>query len=482
VRLGLRAQLLLALLVVTVGAIVSVGAIAIWQTRLVLASHRNVRAVTLAETAAKILEVGLDQRRPVGDPANRQRLPALVEDVARATEAVELVVYDERGRVVAPEAGGAALPGDESGVRAALAGVVPRAEERAAAAGDPRGALLVAYAPLRLGAARGGVRATFALDAGVDALLMRARDSVLALGAADAILLLVVGSWMLRGTVLRPVRALEEAARRVSAGDLEARVETRGPGELGALADAFDAMTASLRAGRESLIRSEKLAGVGRLAAGVAHEVGNPLAAILGYTEMLLSDTPERPIDAAMRKDVLERVRHETERIHRIIQELLEYARPGEEAVEAVDVARVVAAAVSLVRAQARGRGVTTEVALPAELPPVRASAGRLSQVLVNLLLNAADATGGAGRVRVEARAGGDAVVIAVADDGPGVPEEARARLFEPFFSTKETGKGTGLGLSISLAIVERWGGTIRLAPSERGARFEVRLTSWAGP
>jgi signal transduction histidine kinase len=134
------------------------------------------------------------------------------------------------------------------------------------------------------------------------------------------------------------------------------------------------------------------------------------------------------------------------------------------------------------VRAQARGRGVTTEVALPAELPPLRASAGRLSQVLVNLLLNAADATGGAGRVRVEARAGGDAVVIAVADDGPGVPEEARARLFEPFFSTKETGKGTGLGLSISLAIVERWGGTIRLAPSERGARFEVRLTSWAGP
>jgi len=282
---------------------------------------------------------------------------------------------------------------------------------------------------------------------------------------------------MLRGTVLKPVQALEDAARRVAAGDLDARVALRGPGELGELADAFDRMTASLRAGHESLVRSEKLAGVGRMAAGVAHEVGNPLAAILGYVETLLGETAARPIDPALRREVLERVRGETDRIHRIIQELLEYARPADEdSVEAVDVSRVAAAAVSLVRAQARGREAQLTVELPDGLPPARASAGRLTQVLVNLLLNAADATGGNGQVRVDGKTQDGRVVIGVSDDGPGVPAEHRERLFEPFFSTKDPGKGTGLGLSVSLAIVERWGGTLRLAESERGARFEVDL------
>src|SRR5262249_41221520 len=203
------------------------------------------------------------------------------------------------------------LPTDGHGIPAALAGVPPHVEER------PGDADLVAYAPLRRG---GLVRVSFAVDTALDGLLARARLSVLLLGALDALVLLLVGAWMLRGVVVRPVRALETAAGRVAAGDLDATVASRGPGELGRLADAFDQMTASLRAGRESLIRSEKLAGVGRLAAGVAHEVGNPLAAILGYVETLLRETEDRPIDPALRRDVLERVRGQTERIHEIIQ------------------------------------------------------------------------------------------------------------------------------------------------------------------
>ncbi len=479
-RLGLRAQLLISLAVVTVGAIVSVGAIAIWQTRVVLTSQRQVRATALAETAAHLVEVGLDGKRLLSDPANRQRLASISARVVRSTEAVELVVYDERGRVLEPRAP-RPLDSDARRIVAALAGAPPSAEERPGTAGDPPGKLLVAYAPVRAGAAQGLVRVSFALDAAVDDLLSRARDSVLLLGAADALVLLVVGAWMLRGVVVRPVQSLEHAARRVTAGDLDARVETRGPGELGRLADAFDQMTASLRSGRDELIRSEKLAGIGRLAAGVAHEVGNPLAAILGYAEMLVGDSPERPLAADLRRQIAERVRAETERIHHIISELLEYARPGRDAVEPVDVARVVDGALSLVRAQPRGRGVETRVEIPAELPAVAASAGRLTQVLLNLLLNAADATGGEGTITVDARRQGDRVIVGVADDGPGVPEETRAHLFEPFMTTKEPGKGTGLGLSVSLAIVESWGGTIRLADSARGARFEVEL-GVAGP
>ncbi len=453
-NLGLRAQLLLALVVITLGAIGSVGVIAIWQTRQALAADRIERAPAQAGIAARLVESVRD--------------PAMVSQIAFATDAAELVVYDARGAVLYPRAA-PSLPSDARGVAAALAGAPPHAEER------PGDADLVAYAPLRGG---GLVRVSFAVDASVDAQLARARLSVLILGAVDALLLVLVGAWMLHGVVVRPVRALERAARRVAAGDLEARVEVRGPGELGHLADAFDRMTASLRTGRESLIRSEKLAGIGRLAAGVAHEVGNPLAAVLGYVETLLGESAERPIDPELRRDVLGRVRGQTERIHEIIQELLEYARPADEAIDPVDVAKVVAGALSLVRAQARVRRVATEVRVPDDLPPVRASSGRLTQVLVNLLLNAADAAGGSGHVTVEVRRDGARVVIAVADDGPGIPAEVRPHLFEPFFTTKEVGKGTGLGLSVSLAIVERWGGTIAVADAARGARFEVYLVA----
>lgn len=445
-------------MVVTLGAIVSVGAIAIWQTRLALASQRHARAAGFGDAAAAIIATGLEQGA---------RVDAIASLAADATGAVELVIYDERGKTLYPEAP-RADPGDARAVAAALAGAMPRPAED--------GHLLRVHVPLRLQDGRGALRATFALDAEVDALLSRARDSVLVLGIADALVLLVLGTWMLRGSVVTPVRALEAAARKVAAGDLNATVDTRGPGELGRLADGFDRMTASLRAGQDSLIRSEKLAGVGRLAAGVAHEVGNPLAAILGYVETLLGETPERPVSPELRRDVLERVRAETERIHRIIQELLEHARPAAEEIAAVDVARVIEGAVSLVRAQARGRGLTIDVDVAPDVPAARASASRLTQVVLNLLLNAADATGGAGRVAVDARRRAGHVVLGVSDDGPGIPAEHRARLFEPFFSTKEPGRGTGLGLSVSLALVERWGGTIRVVDQARGARFEVEL------
>ena len=475
-RLGLRAQLLLALVIVTVGAIASVGVIAILVTRQGLVLDRAGRAGSLAEAAGRVVELSLDPAHPLGDGTNRAILPRVVFSLQRALEADELVVYDGHDgtrQVLYPAAAPPGLATDETGLAAALAGAPPHAEERPGQAGA-----LVAYVPISAGAARGALRLSFAIESNVDALLARARLSVFLLGAADALLLLLVGAWMLRGVVVRPVLALEGAARRVAAGDLEARVAVRGPGELGLLADAFDRMTASLKSGRESLIRSEKLAGIGRLAAGVAHEVGNPLAAILGYVEMLLSDSPERPIEPALRKDVLERVRAETERIHKTISELLEYARPADELIEPVDLARVVEGAVSLVRAQARGKKTAVVTRIPEGLPAVSAIAGRLTQVLLNLLLNAADATGGDGHVVVDARLDGDRVVVGITDDGPGVPLEIRPRLFEPFFTTKDVGKGTGLGLSVSLAIVERWGGSIRLADSERGARFEIYLST----
>ncbi len=456
-KLGLRAQILLSLLVVTVGAIVSVGAIAVWQTRQAIAAERLERVARIAAALPHVLSPD----------------PARLDVVRGALDAEEIAILDDAGRVVLP-AGAAALDIDARGAAGALAGIPPHPEER------PGSRLrLLAYAPVGAGRV---ARVTFGFDTPVEATLDRARTAVLLLAAADGLILLLLAALLLRSAVLKPIQALEQAARRVAAGDLEAKVETRGPGEIGQLADAFEGMTQSLRTGRESLIRSETLAGVGRLAAGVAHEVGNPLAAILGYAEMLLDETPEKPIEPALRRDILARVRNETVRIHHIIKELLEYARPPRDEVESVVAAKVVEGAVSLVKAQARLREVTVDVTLPGDLPPLRATSGRLTQVLLNLLLNAADAMGGKGRIVVDGRREDGMVVLGVTDEGPGVPEDARGKIFDLFYTTKEPGDGTGLGLSVSQAIVEGYGGWLRLVEVDRGARFEVALPAVTPP
>jgi two-component system, NtrC family, sensor kinase len=460
VRPGLRLQILLALLLVTLGGSVSVGFISIWRTRQALADERYERAALMAQQAAELSARALES----GEPA--ARLNAAAPGIARAVGASELALFDASGKLVWPVAA-PTLETDASGRAAAAAGMPPFARRL------PRGRLAL-YAPVGPHV----LRTIFSLDESVDATLARTRNTVVLLGALNGLVLLAAAALILRATVVRPVLELERAAGRVAAGDLTARVPepARGPGELGRLADAFDRMTASLQEGRESLIRSTQLAGVGRLAAGVAHEVGNPLAAILGYVETLLGDTPERPIDPALRRDMLARVRAETERIHKIIQELLEYSRPPRDELEDIALARVVDAALTLVKVQARFKELSVRVELPADLPEVRASVGRLTQVVLNLLLNAADASEGEGEIRISGYHAGGRVVLAVEDSGPGVPPELRARIFDPFFTTKEVGRGTGLGLSVSQSIVEAFGGKLRLADSARGARFEIEL------
>ena len=188
-RLGLRAQLLLALFVVTVGAIASVGVIAILETRQALALDRVSRAAVWAEAAGRTVETALDPGHAIGDAENRAKLTAVSASIVRATDASELVVYDERGQPLLPGAA-AKLDIDAIGLSAALAGAPPHAEDRPGGEAAP----LVAYAPVRSGAARGALRMGFPVDKSVDALLARARASVLFLGAVDALLLLLVGA------------------------------------------------------------------------------------------------------------------------------------------------------------------------------------------------------------------------------------------------------------------------------------------------
>ena len=324
--------------------------------------------------------------------------------------------------------------------------------------------------------------------------------------------ILLVTTLVLTVLIVRPLEALTRASERVAGGNLDVEVPARGAAEVRRLAASFTGMARQLRSDRQALedrlreleattaelgeaedqiVRSARLASVGRLAAGVAHEIGNPLSAILGLVEL----ARDEDMEADERSELLARAQRETERIHRIIRELLDFARQGgpsddDDAVgqEVSDLAEVVGDAVRLVAPQQGG--VPVRVNLEPALPPVRGSADRLTQVLLNLLLNAVDAVreaepgGGKGEVAKcvvwgvhASRAPTEGVELVVEDDGPGIPEAVRDSIFEPFVTSKATGEGTGLGLAVTHTILERLGGTIDVhdVPGA-GARFRVFL------
>jgi two-component system, NtrC family, sensor kinase len=229
-----------------------------------------------------------------------------------------------------------------------------------------------------------------------------------------------------------------------------------------------------LREARAEIARSERLASVGRLAAGIAHEVGNPVSALIGYAAIMRERLQKG-------KDVAEyagRVEREAARIDRIVRDLLELARPQPAALSPVDLRKAVLAARAAVEPQEALRGVVIEDDLPPGLPPIAGDDHYVVQVLVNLLANAARA--GASKVRLAGRTEPGSVVLQVEDDGPGIPPEALPRLFEPFFTTAGPGQGTGLGLAICHATMERFHGSItaRNRDGAQGASFELRFRS----
>lgn len=232
---------------------------------------------------------------------------------------------------------------------------------------------------------------------------------------------------------------------------------------------------ADLRAAREEVARSERLASVGRLAAGVAHEVGNPMTALIGFLAIL----QERMKSGRDPGDYLDRIARETARIDRILRDLLTLARPPPAQLEPVDLRAAAESARGLIEAQPTWTKAALSVRVPPDLPPARGDAHYVVQVLLNLLVNSAKA--GATRVEIAGRAEGGRPVIEVSDDGRGLPAEAASRLFEPFFTTSGPSEGTGLGLALCHATMERFGGSIEARPAEggRGTTFTLRFAAW---
>ncbi len=305
--------------------------------------------------------------------------------------------------------------------------------------------------------------------------------------------------------IVRPLDRLTYSAEALQAGGEHVLVTERGSAEAARLARAFNEMAIMLRAERtrlvdrlaelertteelkskeQQLIHGEKLASIGRLAAGVAHEIGNPLAAVLGLVELLR----EGGLSESETSEFLVRIQRETERINRIIRDLLDFARhdvDNDAPLQTADLHDVIADAVNLVRPQKESRAVAIDVAIDPATRRVQGPQHRLTQVVLNLVLNALDALDGKGRIaiRVEPAPDEKYLRLVVEDDGPGIAADMLDKLFDPFTTSKPAGEGTGLGLAVSHAIIDGLGGTIvAVNRPEGGARFEVRLRKAAAP
>lgn len=327
---------------------------------------------------------------------------------------------------------------------------------------------------------------------------------VVLMAAAAAIAVLGVGAILLVRSVARPVDRLIGAAERLGAAGGSLPLLSP-PGEretpsLGRAAVAFERVASALQEdrarlaakvgelertnlalaeAREAWIRSERLAALGRLASGVAHEVGNPLGAIAGFAELARGRLGP---DHAEVEDLLARIADEAARIDRLVRDMLDFGRPAEPVCLPMAIRPAVESALRLARVQPRFRNVEAVLELPPDLPPVVADEGRLAQVLLNLLLNAGDAMGGRGRVRIDACRQGQRVQVRVSDEGTGIPPEHLTHVFDPFFTTKAPGTGTGLGLAVSHRLMETMGGQIEACNAPTGgAVFQLWLPAAGG-
>ena len=275
----------------------------------------------------------------------------------------------------------------------------------------------------------------------------------------------------------RPVARLLAATNAVATGDLGHRIPVTRNDELGQLATSFNEMTVRLAEARRQIYQSNKLASLGRLAAGIAHEINNPLTGVLTYSSFLLkraSDDPE------VRHD-LETIVHETKRCRDIVRGLLDFARQVPPKKSLVDVNEILLRALQVVDNQFRVQNIRVAKNLRDDLPRILADPNQLQQVLINLLVNAADAFNGEDReIRVTTglrpRDGQGMLEVTVADNGMGIPEKNLSKIFEPFFTTKEN-KGTGLGLAVVWGIVSEHGGVVDVnSKVGQGTSFTVRL------
>jgi two-component system NtrC family sensor kinase len=308
--------------------------------------------------------------------------------------------------------------------------------------------------------------------------------SVFILLSVAGIALAIGLGYILAKKILNPVQRLVKASQQVSEGSLSPEIGPVSKDELGVLQDTFRDMVAAMgrrrQAAQQQLVQSEKQASIGRLAAGVAHEINNPLTGVLTYTHMLLR---RKDIGDDIRSD-LEKIVQSTERVRKIVKGLLDFSRQTKLDPEPTEINKLINSTVSLIQNQALIKGVRLKFNPGENLPALTIDRSQFQGVLLNMIINALDATGPGDSINIYTATGLSAsntgqkgVEIIIADTGSGIPPDNLGRLFDPFFTTKAVGEGTGLGLSVSYGIVQRHGGTIRVQSEVgKGTRFFIWL------
>jgi two-component system, NtrC family, sensor kinase len=312
------------------------------------------------------------------------------------------------------------------------------------------------------------------------------------------VLISLVSAVFVWAVVYRPVKELTRGTRRVADGDLEYRIPLLSGDELGDLAVSFNKMTAEvagvqaeieervrvktaeLERAHTAIVRSEKLASIGKLAATVAHEINNPLFGILTYARLILRDVEKTEISSKDEVcDQLRTIERESRRCGDLVKNLLTFARQAPSHREANDARTLVDRAVSLVRHKLELQGIELVEKLAADAPPIYCDASQVQQVVLVLLVNAAEAMPAGGRLELstEVDPNGESVRIRVRDTGAGIPPDVLPQIFDPFFTTKEDQQRTGLGLAVARSIVEQHGGEIAVQSSPgEGTEFTVAL------
>jgi len=297
------------------------------------------------------------------------------------------------------------------------------------------------------------------------------------------IALVVFMSFILSGSIVRPVGRLATAAQHIAKGDFTYKVAVKTSDEIGQLGDVFNFMARSIQErdakikefAQAKIAEAERLAMIGQLAAGVAHEINNPLSGIVLYSHMLLE---KMPLDDP-RRDTMEKIVRETQRCRNIVKGLLDFARQTEPESKPSVLNKLIEDVLALLKSQPTFLNIKITKNLGPQLPMVDLDTSQIHQVFINIIMNAAEAMNGQGELTITTALTQDRkyVYAAFRDTGCGIASENLSKIFEPFFTTKEVGHGTGLGLAISYGIIEKHNGKIEVSSTVgKGTTFTIRL------
>lgn len=345
-----------------------------------------------------------------------------------------------------------------------------------------------------------GVGIVFQLE-GIYAVLRRTQYVLLIYILINTVFLTLIGFYRLSSVAVKPVHKLLKRTEDYVEFDPDIFFKGRGGDEFHQLSEAFGNMieriskdkqeleltvsslekaNQNLKQAQQDIIRAEKLASVGRLAAGIAHEIGNPIAIVIGYLELLR----QNDIEEEDKRDFITRTQSEINRINGIIRQLLDISRPSESEPKVVSVHDIILDVLNVFKFQPIMSKIHSEIHLDAAQDQVMANPDQLRQIFLNLMMNAADAIAekhkeGGGEIRIDTEVISDSscLKITYSDNGAGISHDHLENIFDPFYTTKDPGKGTGLGLSVCFMIIESMGGNIRAFSQEnKGTQMVIHL------